>query len=142
MRNVGDYVHIANNHVSNTPWAYEVGAENCVRTQHITVTNNIAENSWYGDVVLGGYTATGYLEDTNILCDPGASSDVAEGHGYVENITMSNNNFMNTTLNPTPEEDNITLQFRIRKSVITEAGVVPINTDGNFTGDENSIRVE
>lgn len=133
----GSDIVIDNNVMINTPWGIEVGAENCLTTSNITVTNNSVSGSYFGDVVVGGYAETGFLEDTNINCDPSNSIDDNEGHGYVENITIKSN----TLTTDAPEVSNVELQFRIRQSVIIQDGVSAVNTDGNVSEDENSIRI-
>lgn len=51
----GRDISISGNTMINTPWAYEIGAENCVETTNITLSNNTAVGSYYGDLVMGGY---------------------------------------------------------------------------------------
>jgi hypothetical protein len=141
------HIHIANNEVINTPWGYEVGSENCVVSHDVTIIHNTAKESWYGDALFGGYAEIGYLEksgDLKINCNPEVSNDSGEGHGYVENISVIKNNFLNTSNNPSPNPDidNITLQFRLRKSIINQIGIQAEHTDGYVVGDENSIRTE
>ena len=136
------HIVVANNSVRNTPWSYVVGAENCIISNNITMTNNTAQESWYGDALFGGYERIGYLTDLNINCNPATSSDDGEGHGYVENITVTGNSFLDTSNNPSPNTENITLQFRLRNSIINQTGVQAINIEGNVSGDENSIRTK
>lgn len=45
---------INNNIVTDTPWAFEIGAENCVETSNILLHNNQATQSWFGDLLIGG----------------------------------------------------------------------------------------
>lgn len=130
---------ISGNTVSNAEWAYDIGAENCLRSRHIVLENNTAAGSYYGDLLLGGYAPTGYPEDISIGCDPLSSVDDDEGHGYVENVTVKNNQFNTDT--PVDDQGRINLQFRIRQSIITQSGVSEDHPNGLVSGDENSIRV-
>ena len=131
---------IAGNTVTGSEWAYDIGAENCVKPRHIVLTNNSASSSYYGDLYIGGYAATGFEEDTTIECDPRKSIDDNEGHGYVFNVTVKSNTF--TTPGSSPHFVN-TIEFgnRIRKTVIIQPGVTAQHPDGAVTGDENSIRI-
>lgn len=133
------HIKIANNYVSNTPWAYEVGAENCIISNNITIINNTAQESWYGDALFGGYTKGGYLTNLGIECDPAKTSDDVEGHGYVDNITITGNDFLTTKPAAWPTKGNIKLQYRIRHSIINQADN---HIDGSMTGNGNSIRIE
>lgn len=124
------------NEVDQTPWGYEVGAENCIITEDITVINNLATNSFYGDFLTGGYAAGGYLNDDSIQCL--GTDDDDEGHGNVERLTVQNNEFFTTT----GTEENILAQFRTTYAIIAEPGVTPVNEDGDgsASGDQNAIR--
>lgn len=135
----GKYIAIKNNQVSDAEWAYDIGAENCVVVEHITFENNSATNSWFGDIRLGGYAQEGYLENTNINCNPQTSLDIDEGHGYVKNITVRNNNLSSVGTHP-DYADNVVVEYRLRKSIINQNGYVEENPDGIVTGDQNSIR--
>jgi Ca2+-binding RTX toxin-like protein len=130
-------IQVVNNSVNDSEWGFEIGAENCLQSSNIFLTNNISSGSYYGDLVIGGYAHIGYLDDTNINCNPLATDDSDEGHGYVENITVKSNHFNTETGNA----DNITLQYRIRQSIIIHPGITEQNPDGNVSGDENSIRI-
>lgn len=133
----GSRIKIEGNTVLNAPWAYEVGAENCLITTHISVLNNSASGSRYGDLLLGGYSETGFKRDASINCDPASSEDSSEGHGYVSRMRVQGNNFDSSgTL-----EDNILPQFRLRGAVILQQGVEAVNThrNGGAPGDENAI---
>ena len=133
----GTRIKIEGNTVINTPWAYDVGAENCLTTSHITIVNNSAIGSRYGDLLLGGYSETGYRRDSSIECNPLTSFDSSEGHGYVARIRTSGNSFQSTnTL-----EEKILPQYRLRGAVILDSGVESVNTDrnGGASGDQNAI---
>ena len=125
------------NTVQNAPWAFEVGAENCVTTSNITVSDNTASGSRYGDLLIGGYASRGYIEHTDINCDPKASVDADEGHGYVRHTTVKHNNLQTTS----PSESTLEISNRVRNTVIIHPGIDAQNPDGNATGDQNSIRV-
>lgn len=132
----GRDIVIKNNIVTDTPWAFEIGAENCVETSNITLENNQSTQSRFGDLLIGGYANNGYLFDQSINCNPLTSSDADEGHGYVRLATVKSNNFDSTgVLNKVIDVSN-----RVLNTVIIQAGVEAINTDGNVSGDENSIR--
>lgn len=133
----GSRIMIEGNTVINTPWAYDIGAENCLTTSHITVVNNSASGSRYGDLLLGGYSEVGYPRDSSIDCNPLTSFDSSEGHGYVARIRTGGNSFHSTgTL-----EDKILPQFRLRGAVILDPGVEAVNThrNGGAPGDQNAI---
>eukprot|EP00172_Hildenbrandia_rubra_P000048 Plantae.Rhodophyta-Hildenbrandia_rubra.ctg10219.p1 GENE.Plantae.Rhodophyta-Hildenbrandia_rubra.ctg10219~~Plantae.Rhodophyta-Hildenbrandia_rubra.ctg10219.p1 ORF type:complete len:431 (-),score=92.65 Plantae.Rhodophyta-Hildenbrandia_rubra.ctg10219:837-2129(-) len=132
---------IADNVVEDSSWGYEIGAENCVISQHITMTGNTATGSLLGDVVMGGYAETGYLADTTIGCDPDVTNDDDEGHGYVQHITVKDNTFETTTGSETGDEQFL-FQNRITYAIVVEPNVTPVNADGDgsATGDENAIK--
>lgn len=131
------YVYITNNTVSQSEWAYDIGAENCVEYSFIFMEKNKAENSYFGDFYAGGYRKSGYKENKKINCNPNITTDDIEGHGYVKNITVKNNQFV-TKL---PRVSTVQLENRVRKSIIMHAGVNATHTDGKVVADENSIRV-
>ncbi len=132
----GHDILVSGNVVINTPWAYEVGAENCVETSNITVENNQASQSRYGDLLIGGYAAVGFLDQPSINCNPNTSEDNDEGHGYVRFATVKLNTLTSSgVLNRVVE-----LESRIRNTIIIHPGVDAINPDGNASGDQNSIR--
>lgn len=133
----GSRIKIEGNSVVNTPWAYEIGAENCLITSHIIVSNNTSSGSYYGDLLLGGYAETGFRQDESINCDPGNSEDVSEGHGYVARIRVQGNQFESTATHI----ENILPQFRLRGAVILQEGIEAVNThrNGGAPGDENAI---
>jgi len=138
------HLYIANNTVTNTEWAYDIGAENCVVSRDVVLENNTASNSYYGDFLIGGYAEIGFkdLAGQAINCNPITSSDADEGHGYVENVTVKNNTFNSPTTTPPPQfENTIELSFRIRQTVIIQSGVTEDHPNGIVSGDENSIRV-
>lgn len=128
---------ISDNVITDTPWAFEIGAENCVETSNITLEDNQSTDSYFGDLLIGGYAENGYLANTGINCDPNSSQDDDEGHGYVNRITVKANNsfesigFLNSL---------IELSNRILNTVIEHNNITPINVDGVVSGDENSIR--
>jgi hypothetical protein len=132
------HVEIHNNVIENTAWAYEIGAENCMKTRHITMSGNSAQNSYFGDLVVGGYNTRGYLADRSIECDPAATGDSDEGHGYVRYISIYENDLLSTS---TQEED-ILIQYRTTHAIIEQEGVDPVNDNdnGSARGDENAIR--
>ena len=134
----GHHILVKDNVVQNAAWGYEIGAENCVKTRHIVMEGNRAEASYFGDLVVGGYQHTGYLADRSIVCDPEASDDADEGHGYVRNISIYENDF----LSEETKEDRITIQYRTTHAIIEQEGVTPVNDGGNGSarGDQNAIR--
>lgn len=131
------HIYIANNTVSQSEWAYDIGAENCVVSRHVFMEKNLAKNSYFGDFYAGGYRKGGYKEDKKINCNPKLTKDNIEGHGYVENITVKNNQFITSS----PQISTIQLENRVRKSIIIHKGIKATHTDGNIVADENSIRV-
>lgn len=135
----GRNITITGNTVRNAPWAYDIGAENCVTTENIILRNNTAVGSHFGDLRLGGYTETGYLSAQQINCDPHTSEDANEGHGYVRRVTVSNNNFLsaNTVL------PRIFVEYRTTESIIAESGMSPEPGRGNgiAVGDSNAYRI-
>jgi len=132
------HVEIHDNVVENTAWAYEIGAENCMKTRHITMSGNSAMDSYFGDLVIGGYNTRGYLADRSIECDPAATDDSDEGHGYVRYISVYENDLASTSTS----EDDILIQYRTTHTIIEQEGVDPVNDNGNGSarGDENAIR--
>jgi hypothetical protein len=131
---------IADNQVTDAEWAYDIGAENCVKSRHILLQNNQASASYYGDFYVGGYAAGGFEDNPRINCDPRTSQDEQEGHGNVEYVTAKNNAFT-TPSGTTHFIRTIETGNRIRKTIIIHPGFAPQHPDGNVTGDENSIRV-
>jgi hypothetical protein len=83
----------------------------------ITLTNNSAVGSTFGDLVVGGYAKGGYQKDRGINCDPSNTADADEGHGYVKHITVKDNSFNSTNT----KEEVVTLQYRVKKSIIQGA---------------------
>lgn len=82
--------------VTEAEWAYDIGAGNCVVSRYVTLENNTASNSYFGDFLIGGYAETGFKAiptGAGINCDPTKSADADEGHGYVENVTVKSNAF-------------------------------------------------
>jgi hypothetical protein len=110
----GHHISVANNIVKNASLGYEVGAENCLVSYQITLTNNSAVGSTFGDLVVGGYAKGGYQKDRDINCDPSNTADADEGHGYVKHITVKDNSFNSTNT----KEEVVTLQYRVKKSII------------------------
>jgi hypothetical protein len=136
----GHHIKITNNKVEKTPWAYMIGAENCVITRHITVTNNKAKKSQYGDLYIGGYAKQGYQQNKKINCDPKTSQDDNEGHGYIKNITIKNNKL----LSKNTSEKAVTIEYRTTHTVIKEPNVKAVNSigDGSAKRDNNAIRTK
>ncbi|GHA06829.1 hypothetical protein GCM10008090_15640 [Arenicella chitinivorans] len=130
-------ITVRHNTVQNAPWAFEVGAENCIETSNITLTDNTASDSRYGDLLIGGYASRGYLEHSDINCDPNASADAEEGHGYVHHTTIKQNNLQTTS----PLESTLEISNRVRNTMIIHPGINAQNPQGQVTGDQNSIRV-
>jgi len=130
-------INITGNSVDSSEWGYDIGVENCVTPNNILLENNVAANSYYGDLLIGAYAHIGYNEDSTINCNPTASSDENEGHGYVENVTVKANQF-NTA---SPSVNSVEFSYRLRQSVIIHPGVTAQNPDGGVTGDENSFRI-
>ena len=136
----GRSISITGNTVRNSPWAYDIGAENCVIAEDITLRNNTASNSYFGDLRLGGYAKIGYLTANNsINCDPRNSLDINEGHGYVRRLTVAENRFesVNTT------EARLLVEYRTTESIIAEPGLEPAPGagDGKALYDDNAYRV-
>jgi hypothetical protein len=136
----GHHIRIRDNVVVDSAWGYEIGAENCIVTRHITMYGNSAENDGFGDLVLGGYNTVGYRANKNIQCNPHATSDNEEGHGYVRYLTIYDNDFASTET----EEKNILLQYRTTHAIIEQEGVEPVNADGDGSakGDDNAVRTK
>jgi hypothetical protein len=138
------HLYIANNEVTDAEWAYDIGAENCVVTRDVTLENNTASNSYYGDFLIGGYAVTGFKEipaGAGINCDPRTSVDADEGHGYVENVTVKGNAFNSPAGSSSPFVNIVELSYRIRQAVIIQTGVAEDHPNGIVIGDENSIWV-
>jgi hypothetical protein len=123
----------------NSAWGYEVGAENCLISRQITMTGNSAEESYYGDLLLGGYAKRGFVKDKSINCNPNNTRDANEGHGYVRYLTIKENLFSSSDT----ELDPITLQYRTTHAIIVEPGVEAVNETGNGSArnDENAVRI-
>lgn len=132
----GRDILISDNVVIDTPWAFEIGAENCVETTNIIIENNQSSQSRFGDLLMGGYASGGFLSDQSINCNPLTSNDDLEGHGYVQRATVKLNAFESTNV----LDNVIELSNRIRNSVIIQQGVEEVNADGKASGDQNSIR--
>ncbi|MCK5896437.1 MAG: hypothetical protein KAG20_06505, partial [Cocleimonas sp.] len=132
------HIKIANNRVENASWAYMLGAENCMTAQHITVTNNSATGSTYGDLYVGGYAKKGYKQDKTINCNPKTSADDHEGHGYVKFITVKNNRLTSKNVN----EAVVMVEYRATHAIIAEPTVKAVNTKGNGFAkkDQNAIK--
>ena len=133
------HVKVANNKVINASWAYMLGAENCITTQHITMIENSATDSTYGDLYVGGYTKKGFKRDKHINCNPKTSQDESEGHGYVKKITVKNNDFSSKEIS----EKLVFIEYRATHAIIAEPTVKAVNADGNGSArkDNNAIRV-
>jgi len=133
----GRSISIVGNSVKDTPWAFDIGAENCVITENITLRNNRAHGSHFGDLRLGGYSTTGFLAKNNaISCDPRITKDINEGHGYVRRLTIADNHFLSAnTLEP-----RILVEYRTTQSIIAEPGIEPEHSlgDGSAAGDGNA----
>lgn len=137
----GRHISIEGNEVYNAPWAYDIGAENCVITRHITMINNIALNSYYGDLRLGGYTQGGYgTKNSAVNCNPLTSTDDKEGHGYVRRLTIKQNQFGSTS-NTLP---NVLIEYRTEQAIVIQDGVSAVNDSGKgmAPGDQNAIKTE
>jgi len=136
----GRWIRVADNTVTNSAWAYEVGAENCLISEHITLEGNSAVDSDFGDLVLGGYAEVGFEADPTILCDPLVSNDDGEGHGSVRYLTVVGNDFLSTGT----EEDVVLPQFRTTNSCISAPGISASRPfgDGSAPGDGNAIRID
>ena len=135
----GHHIQLKDNVVMNSAWGYEVGAENCLVSRQITMTGNSAEESLYGDLLLGGYAHKGFRADKSIDCDPENTLDANEGHGYVKYLTIKENLFTSSET----ELDNVTLQYRTTSAIIIEPGVEAVNDQGNGSAknDENAVRI-
>jgi len=131
-------IAITGNKVDGAPWAYDIGAENCITAENITLRNNTASNSHFGDLRLGGYTETGYLADPSINCDPLNTEDANEGHGYVRRLTIAQNRFRSQST-ALPQ---ILVEYRTTESIVAEPGVnsEPGIGNGLAVGDGNAIR--
>lgn len=133
---------IEGNTILKCPWGIEIGAENCVVTKNILARFNSVSGSYFGDLLVGGYAARGFLDDKmgKIQCNPLKSKDRDEGHGNVEMITIEDNDLLSKSSKV--KEEVVFLEKRIRYAIIKQAGVTPVdaNGDGSATGDENAIR--
>ncbi len=132
---------ISGNEVTSAEWAYDIGAENCVKPRHIVLRNNLAAKSYYGDMYIGGYAAGGFEENTAIQCNPLISVDDNEGHGYVLNVTIKENSFTTPTGSP-HFVSTIETGYRIRNTIIIHPNFAAQHPDGNVNGDDNSIRTQ
>ena len=110
----GHHISVTHNIVKNASWGYEIGAENCLTSHQITLTGNSAIGSTFGDLVVGGYAEGGYRKNKNINCDPSNTIDANEGHGDVKHVTVKDNQFNSKNT----QEDVVTLQYRVKKSII------------------------
>jgi len=138
----GAHINVTNNIVKNSDWAYEVGAENCVETRHITLTGNSASGSSHGDFLIGGWNTGGYREPGfQQNCNPHSSSDGNEGHGYVSHVSATKNRFESAPA--TLKINRILAQYRVSNTVIEDDNFAPVNADSNdgrASGDDNAIR--
>jgi len=135
----GHHIHIANNVVLDTPWGYEIGAENCIVSRQITMEGNSAEESVFGDLLLGGYAKKGFWADKSINCNPNSSSDKSEGHGYVRYLTVKENQFQTQE----SSVDTVSLGYRTTHAIVIQEGVEASNAQGNGSarGDNNAIKI-
>lgn len=138
----GAHINVTNNSVENSDWGYEVGAENCLETSHITVTGNHASGNSHGDFLIGGWNTQGYKDHRhNVNCDPHATDDSSEGHGNVSHVTVARNRFMS---NPhSVKISRILAQHRVSNTIIADDRFEPVNADsadGKAPGDQNAIR--
>lgn len=133
----GRQVHIEGNTIRDCPWGIEIGAENCVISSDVIVKWNEVSGSEFGDFLAGGYSEGGYLENS-YECNPLKTKDSEEGHGYVQRITVTDNEFLTSD----GKEDNVLVQFRTTFAIIKQDGVSPVNAngDGSATGDDNAIK--
>jgi len=132
------HIQILNNVVMNSAWGYEIGAENCVNSRHITMIGNSAEESHFGDLLLGGYAELGFKSDASINCNPNNTNDAHEGHGYVNYLTIKENQF-----NSQGSEESVTLQYRTTHAIVIQEGVEAINENGKgfARNDANAIKI-
>ena len=133
----GRYVKVVDNVIQKAAWGYEIGAENCMVTRHIIMYGNSAEESYFGDLTVGGYNHKGFYADKSIECDP-TTDPSDEGHGYVRHITIYDNDFATQD----PAEENIHISYRTTYAIIEQDGVEAVNDDddGSAKGDENAIK--
>ena len=132
-------ISITDNSVTDAEWAYDIGAENCVIAEHITMIRNRATHSHYGDLRVGGYTKTGFLANPAINCNPLSTTDDVEGHGYVRQITVTDNRFESTNTELPP----VFIEYRTTESIIIDPSVTAAANDATnaTTVDGNSYRI-
>jgi len=137
----GHHIVISGNTVTQSEWAYDIGAENCLISSHISLIGNTANQSYFGDIILGGYRPGGFLSGFNGECNPLLTNDNQEGHGNVDNITVKNN-VLNSrpTAPPAGLMGNIQLDNRIHQAIIIQTGMSEEHPDGIVSGDQRSIR--
>lgn len=132
--NGGRKVVVMNNKINQTLWGIEVGAENCVVSRDIFVTNNQADKNQYGDLIAGGYASSGYFE-APFNCDPRSSSEGDDGHGYVTKITVKNNLFLSTS----PSVSKVHVNLRLTFAVIIQDGI-SVNAFEGTSADRSTYR--
>jgi len=133
----GHHIQVTNNVVINSAWGYEVGAENCVNSKHVSMVGNSADDSTFGDLLLGGYAEVGFKKDQSINCNPNNTDDANEGHGYVNYLTVKENQF-----NAQGSEESVTIQYRTTHAIVIQDGVEAVNDKGRGSArkDENAIK--
>ncbi len=111
-------IRVSDNTVSNVPWGLVVGAENCMTSSFVQIYQNKSSLTHYGDVLIGGYSKGGFLDEPEINCNPHTTLDVNEGHGYVSRLDIRNNE-LNSDKTGSPDFiGNTVLQYRIDNSTI------------------------
>jgi len=147
--NGAQYIHIENNTVQGYSYynqntlGYAIGAEECSNAKHITLINNsnVSFNSSIADIYTGAFyigngSYTGYNKNdpsTTAECDVPVYSFENDGRGYVDHITIKNNNF---------DRFSNSSKVRLTHAVIQEMeGLLEVNvTQPSPPGNENSIK--
>ncbi len=112
--NGAEKISVEYNEVLNSSVAYEIGAENCVESANISFTGNIAHQSNVTDLILGASSPVGYEEDTTIKCDGRNTTAPIGGHGYMRQVSVSENELNSAT--------QVILRFRVTESIIARSG--------------------
>lgn len=131
-------VALERNFVNDSDWGYGIGAQNCVTTRHIRMTNNTSKNNTFGDLAVGGFKRKGYKNFPRLGCNPLRPQTHGNGHGNVQFITIMNNIFKTRD----GIETSVYPLYRSTFAVIKQDGVRAVRAkgDGTSRGDGNAIR--
>lgn len=146
----GRNILISGNIIDQTPGAFSIGAEECIKTKNITVTKNVATatrvdsssrrwgaihaGAFYKDNRYKGYNKKG-------LSSSPCNDKNINGKGYVEHITITGNYFNDLGYDQTFDET--INHIRLTHALIDKGlGFSEVNQNGkgNAKGNKNAIK--